>query len=89
MTGLEHEFSKAIEAARAIAAHTDGITYPSMRAAHHVRHTMKQLLYIMDRQADAERAPYMPTMDEVHRFMESNPSTSTEMLLAITKPKAG
>ena len=33
------------------------------------------------------KPPYMPTMDEVHRFMVSNPHTSAEMLFDIQKPK--
>ena len=31
--------------------------------------------------------PFMPTMDEAYRFMESNPKTSAEMLAEISKSK--
>ena len=87
MTGLDNEFQKAIEAARCIAAARENIAYPSMQSAHHVRQTMKQIFYIMDQRTVQDAEPYMPTMDEVHRFMVSNPSTSAEMLFDIQKPK--
>lgn len=87
MTGLDNEFQRAIDAAREIAATKESITYPSMQSAHRVRHVMKQLLCIMDAQVAQDSVPYTPTMDEVHRFMVSNPSVSAEMLFDIQKPK--
>jgi hypothetical protein len=87
MTGLDNEFQKAVDEARTIAATKENITYPSMQSAHHIRHVMKQILYIMDQRTAQDAVPYMPTMDEVHRFMVSNPSTSAEMLFDIQKPK--
>lgn len=88
MTWLDNEFQRVIDAAREIATTKESITYPSMQSAHRVRHVMKQLLYIMDARVAQDAVPYMPTMDEVHRFMVSNPSTSTEMILDINKKRA-
>ena len=85
MTFLDREFQEALEHARSICSQRDSVTYPSMRAAHHVRLTMKKLIYIIEQRNDADMIPYMPTMDEVHRFMVSNPSVSTEMILDINK----
>ena len=87
MTGLDNKFREAIDDARAIASTKESITYPSMQSAFRVRSVIKKLLYIIDQRTVQEAQPYMPTMDEVHRFMVSNPSTSAEMLFDIQKPK--
>lgn len=50
--------------------------------------TAKQLREAADEFERLTAPGRMPTMDEVHRFMESNPVTATEMLTAIRCPSA-